>query len=397
MDASPDSRAEAPRAGDLVELHIDALAAGGDGVGRLADGRVVFVPLAAPGDRVRARLVSLRSRFARAELDRVLEPGPARVAPVCPVFGACGGCAWQHVVYDAQCEAKRAIVEDALRRIGRLAPPEVDFVRSPRPLAYRARTRVLVEGGRVGYRRRASRELCAVEACPVLVPVVDDALRRLVAAPPAEDGEWELAAGAAGAVAHPLRGPGEALEIAAGGGSLRISPGVFFQAHAGLRERLLEALARSAGAGALALELYAGAGFFTLSLARTFARVVAVEGEPDAAADLRHNAARAALSGVAVVESRVEEALADADLLGGARPDAVVLDPPRTGLAPGAAGRIAALAPRRIVYLSCDPATLARDAAALVAAGYALEGVVAFDLFPQTPHVEVLARLAPTG
>ena len=397
MDASPDSRAEAPRAGDLVELHIDALAAGGDGVGRLADGRVVFVPLAAPGDRVRARLVSLRSRFARAELDRVLEPGPARVAPACPVFGACGGCAWQHVVYDAQCEAKRAIVEDALRRIGRLAPPEVDFVRSPRPLAYRARTRVLVEGGRVGYRRRASRELCAVEACPVLVPVVDDALRRLVAAPPAEDGEWELAAGAAGAVAHPLRGPGEALEIAAGGGSLRISPGVFFQAHAGLRERLLEALARSAGAGALALELYAGAGFFTLSLARAFARVVAVEGERDAAADLRHNAARAAASGVAVVEARVEEALADADLLGGARPDAVVLDPPRTGLAPGAAGRIAALAPRRIVYLSCDPATLARDAAALVAAGYALEGVVAFDLFPQTPHVEVLARLAPTG
>jgi 23S rRNA (uracil1939-C5)-methyltransferase len=393
MDAHDDPPPAPLESGDPVELRIDALSAGGDGVGRLADGRVVFVPLTAPGDRVRARLASLRPRFARAELEEVLEPGPSRVAPRCPVFGVCGGCAWQHVAYEAQCEAKRAIVEDALRRIGRLAPPPVTFRASPEPYAYRSRTRVLVERGRVGYRRRKSHALCAVESCPVLTPPVDAALRALADAPPKGDGEWELAAAASGVAVHPVRGAGKPVEIAVDGGSLRASPGVFFQAHAGLHEALVEAVAEDAGAGGLALELFAGAGFFTLRLARAFARVVAVEAQAEAAEDLRHNLARAGCEAVRVVEARVEAALEAPDLLGGERPDVVVLDPPRAGLAPGAAERIAALAPRRIVYLSCDPATHARDLAVLTAPGFALERVQAFDLFPQTPHVEALARL----
>ncbi len=379
-------------AGDVVELRIDALAAGGDGVGRTAEGLVVFVPRTAPGDRVRARIEALHPRYARAEPEQILEPSPARVAPSCPVFGECGGCSWQHVDYAAQCDAKRQIVEDALRRVGKLSlPGPVAFHPSPSPYAYRSRARVAVEGGNVGYRRAHSRALCAVSGCPILCEPAEVQLRALAARPPARDGEWEIAAGARSARAHEVDTPGPAIELEVGGDKLRVSAGVFFQGNPGLYAALVESVAGAAGTGDLALELYAGCGFFTLALARAFGRVIAVEADGAAVADLRHNLARAALR-AEVVRERVETALSGARVRA-ARPDAVVLDPPRTGLPRGAAAALCALEPARIAYLSCDPATLARDLAALVAGGFELEGIEAFDLFPQTPHVEVLASL----
>ncbi|HKA15251.1 MAG TPA: class I SAM-dependent RNA methyltransferase [Myxococcota bacterium] len=381
--------------GDLVELRIDGLAAGGDGVGRTAEGRVVFVPFTAPGDVVRARIAELHPRYARAELEEVTAASDARVAPHCAVFGECGGCGWQHVDYAAQCEAKGRIAEDALRRVGKLAPPgPIAMHPSPAPYAYRARARVAVEDGRVGYRRRNSRALCAVRRCPVLCAPAEAQLSALADAPPARNGEWEIASGAGGARAHEVGGAGPPIELAVGGDRLRVSAGVFFQANPALHAALRDAVTRAAGGGVLALELHAGCGFFTLPLARAFERVIAVEADPAAAEDLRHNLARAGLANVEVATERVERALDGR--LGAFRPDAVVLDPPRTGLPRGAAARLCALEPARIAYLSCDPATLARDLAALAGGGYALEAVEAFDLFPHTPHVEVLASLRRT-
>jgi 23S rRNA (uracil1939-C5)-methyltransferase len=385
-------------ASELVEVAIDALAAGGDGVGRTTDGRVVFVPLTAPGDRVRARITETHPRYARAALEEVIEASPVRVAPACAVFGECGGCSWQHVDYATQCEAKRRIVEDALVRVGKLAlPGKVEIRPSPLPYSYRARARVAVEAGRVGYRRRSSNALCAVDTCPVLDPRADAKLRALAVGRPRRDGEWEIAAGADAARAHAVGADAPALELAVGKDRLRVSAGVFFQANPALHEALVASVLEAAGRGALALELHAGCGFFTLALARAFERVVAVEADAAAVADLRHNLARAGARGVEVVPKPVEQAVDD-PRLAAARPDAVVLDPPRTGLPRGVAAALAALAPARIAYLSCDPATLARDLAALAARGYALERVEAFDLFPHTPHVEALATLrAATG
>src|SRR5215475_13460392 len=182
--------------GSGAEIRIESLAAGGDGVGHLSDGRAVFVPFTAPGDRVRVRVVEARGRFARARVEELLEPGPARAEPACPAFGSCGGCAWQHVAYPAQLEAKRAILADALRRIGGIDAGALEpCVASPAEYGYRGRTRVLVESGRVGYRRRRSHALCAVSRCPVLVPALDERLHALAHDPPPEDGEWELVAG----------------------------------------------------------------------------------------------------------------------------------------------------------------------------------------------------------
>jgi 23S rRNA (uracil1939-C5)-methyltransferase len=384
----------------VVELTIESLAAGGDGVARTADGRVVFVPLAAPGDRVRVRLVEQRARFARGEIEELLAPGSARVPPRCPVFGVCGGCAWQHVDYAAQVEAKRAIVRDALARIAGLAdPPPLVFTPSPAPYGYRGRARVRVERGQVGFRRRRSHELCAVAGCPLLAAPLDAALAALAEAPPRRPGDWELALGADDVVrAAPLgaqaRAPDrgeERLVLRVAGERLEVSQGVFTQANALLLDALAEAVCDAAGSGDTALELYAGAGFFTLGLARRFARVVAVESDRAAARDLARNAARpGGARRVRVVEARVAPWLAAGEASALA-PEVVVLDPPRGGVGPAAAETLARLPARRIVHLSCDPATLARDLAVLVAHGWRLARLHAFDLFPQTPHVEVLA------
>jgi 23S rRNA (uracil1939-C5)-methyltransferase len=376
---------------ETVELRIESLAAGGDGVARLPDGRVVFVPYSAPGDRVRARVVESRARFARARVEALLEPGPARVEPACPAFGACGGCAWQHVGYAAQLEAKRAILVEALRRIGGLEAEVAPVLSSPSAYGYRGRTRVRIEGGRVGYLRRHSHALCAVERCPVLVPALERRLGELVADPPTEQGEWELAVGSGGPRAAPLASrdaPVTLLEV--GGERLRISHGVFAQSNALLLEELAARVAEAAGRGGLAVELFAGAGLFTLGLARRFERVIAVEGDPAAARDLRANLAQAGPARVEIAVERVERTL---PRLAGLRPRALVLDPPRTGLPRGSAADLAKLEPERVVYLSCDPATLARDLAELHPRGYALRRVQPIDLFPQTPHVEALALL----
>jgi len=380
----------------LVEVEITGLSAEGDGLGRGPDGRVVFVPLTAPGDRVLVGITQRRERFARGVLERLIDPGSARVAPRCPVFGECGGCAWQHVDYGQQLEAKRGAVREALRRIAKLELPEVEIVASPSAYAYRARTRVFREGGRVGYRRRNSHSLCEVTRCPVLVPGVEAALARLSERRDGPDGEWEVAGTgeAARVLPHDSAPETPVLELSMGSDQLRVSPGVFFQANTGLLGELAHAVLEAAGRGGTALEVFAGAGTFTLGLARRFERVVALEGNPRAAEDCRFNLRRAGLEGVEVVSNSFEAGRQAAPLLD-LEPEVVVLDPPRRGLPKGSVKWLLEKRPQRIVYLSCHPATLARDVGALGAGGYALEGLRAFDLFPQTPHVEALACLSP--
>jgi tRNA/tmRNA/rRNA uracil-C5-methylase (TrmA/RlmC/RlmD family) len=265
----------------------------------------------------------------------------------------------------------------------------------PSPYGWRARARVIVRGGRVGFRRRRSHVLCETARCPVLVPELDAALAALARERPAQDGEWELAAGDDGRTrAVPLgppppRGaPRIALHPGGGGPSLLVSAGVFFQANALLRAALVEDVLSAAGHGERALELFAGAGLLTVGLAARFARLVAVEAHAAAHRDLLDNLRRRGHDHV-----RGERDLAERALARGVQPapDVVVLDPPRSGLAPGAAALLAGLGARRVVYLSCDPATLARDAAALAAGGMHLARLAGYDLFPQTSHVEALA------
>jgi tRNA/tmRNA/rRNA uracil-C5-methylase (TrmA/RlmC/RlmD family) len=376
----------------IFELRIDSLAAGGDGVGRDSDGRVVFVPFTAPGDRVRVRTVGSHRRYVNAWVEELLEASPMRTDPACVVFGSCGGCAWQHIDYAAQLDAKAKIVRDAFARIGGFPlPANLEVTPSPAPYAYRSRARVFVEEGRVGFRRRRSHAICATDHCPILVSPLQSELAELARNPPEQDGEWELIRGDDSSRACPLpAGDEHPITYRVDGADITVSAGVFAQSNSALLGELSRVVCSIAGEGALALDLFAGAGFFSVGLARRFERVVAVESNARAASDLKANLRSNGCAGVTVIADRLEDVL-EHRRLDGLCPDAVVLDPPRTGLPPGTADALAELGPGRIVYLGCDPATQARDSRYLAGNGFALVRVQAFDLFPQTPHVESLA------
>jgi 23S rRNA (uracil1939-C5)-methyltransferase len=363
------------RPGARVELAIERLTAGGDGLARL-DGRATFVPLTAPGDRVRAELVEVKPRFARARLLEVLEPGPARREVACAYFGRCGGCDWLHIDEAAQRAARAEILRDALVRIGKLdALPEFETLASPRSVGYRARARVACEGGRIGFRARGSREVVDIERCLVLDPGAQSQLEALRARTqrkrPGARSEPQ-----ASVVSHAQEVEVRGFGFEAAG--LRVSPGSFFQANAALWDAWADRVVELCGRGELVLELYAGVGFYTRRLEQRFARVIAVERD-SSAEDLRHN------TRARVVASSAEEFVAAG--VEGLAPDVALLNPPRTGCDPSVVTALRELAPARIVYVSCDAATLARDVAR-IGAEYRVARVVVIDALPQTHHVE---------
>jgi len=394
-----------------IELRILRLTNEGDGVGSLPDGPVVFVPYTAPGDRVRVRVVQKRKRFWRAECLEVLEAGPGRTEPRCAVFGSCGGCAWQHLSYEAQLEAKAEILTSALQRIGKLElPAPVEVLPSPSAYAYRGRARIRVQEGQLGYLQRGSHDFCAAESCPVLLPVLKNRWREMNAEGDARDGEWELASGrdssgreevVRAALFREMDGmdariqPDASLDadplfLEVEGRRIEISAGCFAQANPLLYDILAQQVNEAVGSGDRLLELYCGAGFFTVGLAQRFSAVQAVEQSQRAAYDLGKNLSRSAVVNVLFTPGRVEEVLQRPGIASFA-PQVVFVDPPRVGMVPSAVDALCAMRPARVVYLSCDPATLARDLARMAKQGYRLQSLTGIDLFPQTPHVEALA------
>jgi len=406
--------------GEEFEVTVERILPGGVGLAH-TEGRTVFVALAAPGDRLRVRVESVRGRATFASIVEVLKPSAARVEPPCPYFGRCGGCDFQQLNYGAQLEAKVEIVRDCLRRVARVEPPaEIHITPSPLEWRYRSRARWQHDAVRnfLGYYERGSHRVCDVVECPVAEPEVQNRLTRLrvsmgEGALPSGAAEFEAVAGDGGVALAPAVEPGDEREQTRviAGERYRFDAGCFFQInHAlleplvreGLREVSEEAEGETANhisgenlnyvSGETALDLYAGVGLFTLPLARRFARVVAVEGNAASTAYARRNLSDAGLSNARVETAAVGAWLAhNAGRLGGA--DFVLLDPPRAGAEPEAVRAIIALNPRHISYVSCDPATLARDLLALTSAGYRLASVSAFDMFPQTHHVETVVHL----
>ena len=390
-----------------VDVTITALAAGGDGVARDDTGRVTFVPRTAVGDRVRVRVVSAKKSFARGELVEILEPSPDRVAPPCEAFvRGCGGCAWQHIARPAQLAAKQALVANALRA---LAIPIEPIADPCSPLGWRRRARFHVAGGKLGLYAYGSNTIVTLgsageagEACPQLEPELDAAVR-LVAGRTPPDGELAVVRGHTGSIAvgaerawkgaSALIGKAGIVGVIAGDARhgepvIEVEPGLHggpwdFQQASAAGNAALIALARAAlgkGPGEL-VELHAGAGNLTRGFVADGWTVTASDAErPPRAID----------NATFVVGA------ADRVLAATSRADAVVLDPPRTG-APEAIDGIAKLAPKTIVYVSCDPATLARDAQRLVQHGYRAERAWPIDLMPQTAHVECVLRLSRAG
>jgi 23S rRNA (uracil1939-C5)-methyltransferase len=404
-------------------VSVTGVAGGGDGVGRLPDGRAVFVRGALPGEQVVARVGEERPRFARAEVVAVLDPSPARVEPPCPVLAAgCGGCGWQHVAPAAQRELKAAVVGDALRRIGRLGSvPDIDPGPALDTTGYRTTVHAAVVDGRAGFRRHHGHDVVAVDGdgCLVAHPLVDEILRH------GRFGEAKVATVRAGVAtgeqlvvldtrATGVQVPGgvqvtDAPALAAGhrawihevvaGRRFRVSAESFFQARPDGAAALAELVAgwvleESGGASPRIADLYGGVGLLGAVLADRAAaagsrvRVQVVEANRSSVADAEINLAD--LDGARVVRADVRRWRPSAF-------DAVVADPSRHGLGGDVVDRIVSTGAPLLVLVSCDPGSLGRDAGLLTSAGFGLAGATLVDLFPHTPHVEVVTRWRRRG
>jgi len=392
------------------EIVVDKLVYGGDGLGRL-DGRAVLAPFVLPGERVRVRAASEKPGLLHARLLEVLGASSERIAAPCPYFSHCGGCHYQHAPYELQLSLKRAILEDQLRRIGKIEPPAEIAVVAGEPWSYRNRVQLHTDRAELGYRQAQSHRLCPIASCPIGSPAINAAiviLREMMRDPrwPRFIRAFELFTNETQMQLNVLeterpvarrffdwcaeRIPGwvsGALDYAVAGYIWRVSSGSFFQANRFLIGSLIDCALDSAE-GRTALDLYAGVGLFSLPLARRFASVTAVESGTRAVEDLRFNAERA---GVVVQAERgdVEGFLENL----AATPDFVLLDPPRAGLSKRMVERLAHLRAPRVAMVSCDPATLARDLAGLLSAGYRIERMTLLDLFPQTYHLETVVQL----
>jgi 23S rRNA (uracil1939-C5)-methyltransferase len=383
-----------------LEVLIERILPGGVGLAH-ADGRTLLVALAAPGDRVRVRIERVHGRVAFASIAEIVSPSPERVEPPCPYFGRCGGCDFQHLSYEAQLAAKVEIIRDCLRRIAQVDfRGEISITGSPNAWRYRSRAQWQHDPQqmRLGYFERGSHRVCDVAACPVLVPELQamlESLREQMKKGSLPEGvsEFEAVAGdddsslAPPAPEHPTREVSRRI----GKHRYRFSAEGFFQINHELLEPLIAAATRNTQ-GDTAVDLYCGAGLFTLPLAQNFTRVYGVEAHATAINFARLNLEDAGLDNATLEAARVGEWLANnSERL--TPVDFVLLDPPRAGAEDNAIDGILALHPQHIAYVSCDPATLARDLKSLVAGGYKLDSVAAFDMFAQTHHVETVVHL----
>jgi 23S rRNA (uracil1939-C5)-methyltransferase len=400
-----------------VETTIERIVPGGLGLAH-AEGLTLFVADAAPGDRVLVRLERTQGRSGFGTIEQLLEASPSRV--VDRRQGPCGGCDFQHLAYEAQLAAKLDIIRDCLRRIGGIEPPaEFPIVPSPRQWGYRARAEWQYDGAArlIGSYARGTHRICDGPDCQVLRPelqaILDGLRDRLKqgALPPGR-AEIRAALGDEGTtLSPPLTGePERALSVVVGPERYRFDASCFFQANLDVLPGLVEEVLRYAGDAAAeivaevesedreavvrvaAVDLYCGVGLFSLPLARRFDRVYGVDSYSRAIQFARQNAEEAGVATIRFANLPVEQWLAERGR-GIGRVALVVVDPPRTGLEPAALQGLVRLKPRRIAYVACDPATLARDLKQLGGHGYALQSIAAIDMFPQTHHVEVVAHL----
>jgi 23S rRNA (uracil1939-C5)-methyltransferase len=425
-----------------MKLVIEKQIYGGSGLAR-HEGKAIFVPFTLPGETLEAEITINKGSYAEAHLTRIEEPSPSRTTPPCPYFGTCGGCHYQHANYTQQLTIKRQILEETLERARIPAIPAIDTLCAD-PLRYRNRARFHIDRltSKLSYKKRASHVNLPVDECPIAASLIEQTLQRLNAQ---ADG-WQLAhhyqelelftnadqsaalltlwtAANPQAAAQQLSSlwpriqqelphilgaavfsiqqgqqssrllasaGARSLTYTAAGRGYRVSTGSFFQVNRHLIDPLVQ-LVTTEASGKLAWDLYAGAGLFACALESAFEQIVAVESAPTSTHDLRHN-----LNGGRhrTVASGTLEFLRRAHATRQPIPDLVVADPPRAGLGSEVTKLLAQLRPAHITYVSCDPATLSRDLKSLLNSGYALHQLHLIDMFPQTFHLETVAKLS---
>lgn len=376
----------AHRVGERLRMTVDTVAYGGDGLGRVRD-FVVFVPFTAPGEEVEVELVEVKKNFARARLALVVRPSADRVEPVCRHFTECGGCQYQHLAYPAQLRLKQRQLSELLQRLGGFRDAPVDpVVPCPTPFGYRNRIMVRTQWDRVaqrlvvGFIRADSRLVVDVDSCPIAEPALNEQLKAVRENPPPKGG----------------------LKV-----TLRLAPpdwelprDSFFQNNFHLLPALVDTVRSriQAGAARHLIDAYCGVGFFGLECADLVEHFTGVEIDSTAIKAGRRNLEARGITHGDLVAGAAESWLPALLQRYPAERTAVIIDPPRTGCAPSFLRALLESRPAQVVYVSCHPATLARDLKALCADGtYRIERVTPLDMFPQTQHLECVVDLRRTG
>lgn len=382
--------------GEIVEVAIESVAFGGSGVGRVGP-VVIFVPFTAPGDVVEARVVTVKKSYLTGEIVRIMSPSADRSEPVCPHFSRCGGCQYQHLSYDVQLRIKERQAAETFERIGKvIAPPVKSIVPSPRPFGYRGKAEFhgtsAGEKGRLGFMDTGGGEVVDVDRCAIVDESINSELARLreritpERIPPGRRRYilWSR-------VSYP---PRRYVTRRVGEMDLTVPSGGFFQGNLFLTETLVERTVESCASEEpdRVLDACCGSGLFSLFLAPRVREVIGVEISGAAVRCAERNAERHNITNARFMQGDL-----DVVLTGMAskeeRFDTVLIDPPRTGCTPATLAAIDHLRPGRIVYVSCNPATQARDVRRLIDGGFSLETLLPMDMFPQTQHIEVIAVL----
>jgi 23S rRNA (uracil1939-C5)-methyltransferase len=410
---------------ESFEIKLDEMVHGGKALGR-HQGRPIFIPYTIPGERIIARIVDDHKKYAFAEGVTLLEPSPERVDPVCVHFGPgrCGGCHFQHIDYQAQLGFKRDVVIDQFKRIGGFSDAVVHpTIASPSEWQYRSHVTFHVDAdGNLCFVGTDDQTLIPIEECHIIRPELLDLLDeldldipelervrlqvgndtddRLVILSTKDDEPPEITVDIPVSVNF-LFSDNEPMNLIGNsharyvihGRAFRVTAGGFFQVNVPQAEKLVELVLERLNlqGGETVLDLYAGVGLFTAFIAERADLVISVESYPPAVTDADENLSE--FDNIDLIEGSVEDVLPDIE---DDHIDAVVLDPPRSGIEPEALDTLVEFTPQTIVYVSCDPATLARDAKRLVAKGYRLIDVQPVDMFPQTFHIECVAHFERT-
>ena len=398
------------------EVVIQSLVYGGSGMGRLADGRAVFIPFTLPGEKVKARVKEEKKGFVMAEVLEILQPSSQRIVPRCPHYGMCGGCHYQHIPYELQVAYKKEIFVEQLQRIGHIENPIISqVIKSDEAWNYRNTLQFhLSSSGKLGFERTNSHATLEIQECHLpcralseiwpqldfeFIPEIervelrkgddDELLLALYSqnpAPPEFETELPILAVHISPQGQIVLAGYDHIYISVHGKSLRVNAVSFFQVNHFIAEKMISILLEKIRftKEMVVLDGYCGVGLFSVFLAPLVSRCLGVEVSPSACRDYAFNLD--AYDNVELYEGTAEEVLPLLEV----KPDLVILDPPRSGIERRALTALVKMAPEQLVYISCNPATLARDAKHLIEAGYKLEESVLLDMFPQTFHIESL-------
>jgi tRNA/tmRNA/rRNA uracil-C5-methylase (TrmA/RlmC/RlmD family) len=378
---------------DRFTVKIQSIAFGGSGVGR-ADGLVIFVPFTAPEDIVEIEIVARRKKFARGRLIRVVEPSRRRTLPLCRYYGICGGCSYQHIDYECQLEIKQQQVQEVFSRIGAIAHPEVsEIIPSPMNFGYRGKARLhaakMTAGVRLGFMDVSGGRLVDIERCEIMDETINEQIReaRAKGMNLVDDGDVTFWSG-------PQNPSEDTIVRMVKGREFLIPFAGFFQANLHLTGRMVDEVSRLIGTGKrdTIIDACCGSGLFSIFMAPYALRMIGVEINEKSVRYARENAKRQEIGNTEFICGDVEDVLVDMARRKDSM-DLIILDPPRTGLSRKTIVAVSELKFREIIYISCDPATQARDVKKFHDNGYCLESLIPMDMFSQTEHIETIALL----